>query len=77
MKSVLALLALVIGTVMAACGSEGPSNTQFPCNVLSVSGMCAVHRLLQFGDSTCRRATNNTSRLRKNEEFSTRSDMVK
>lgn len=42
MKSVLALLALVIATVMAACGSEGLSNTQFPCNVLSVSGMCAV-----------------------------------
>lgn len=42
MKSVLALLALVIATVMVACGTEGLSNTQFPCNVLSVSGMCAV-----------------------------------
>lgn len=42
MKSVLALLVLVIATVMAACGSEGLSNNQFPCNVLSVSGMCAA-----------------------------------
>ena len=42
MKSVLALLALVMVTVLAACGSEGLSNSQFPCNILSVSGMCAV-----------------------------------
>jgi|HubBroStandDraft_1064217.scaffolds.fasta_scaffold2396978_1 hypothetical protein len=42
MRLVLALLALVIATVMAACGTQGLSNSQFPCNVLSVSGMCAV-----------------------------------
>ena len=41
MKAVLVLLAL-LATVMAACGTEGLSNNQFPCNVLSVSGMCAV-----------------------------------
>jgi hypothetical protein len=42
MKSVLVVLALVIATAVAACGTEGLSNNQFPCNVLSVSGMCAV-----------------------------------
>ena len=39
MKSVGVLLALVIASVIAACGL---SNTQFPCDVLSVSGICAV-----------------------------------
>jgi len=42
MRSVLVLLILIMATAIAACGSSGLSNNQFPCNVLSVAGMCAV-----------------------------------
>jgi hypothetical protein len=42
MRSVLVLVALIIAIAIAACGTSGLSNNQFPCNVLSISGMCAV-----------------------------------